>query len=60
MPNEIRRVISPMIDATPPSSSRSARVSSVRAALFPQPMSYPTPDGETYPLVRDAAADGWE
>ena len=34
-----RRVISRMIASTPPSASRSARVSSVRAALLPQPMS---------------------
>jgi hypothetical protein len=36
MPNEIRRVISRMIVSTPPRSSRSATVRSVRAALFPQ------------------------
>jgi hypothetical protein len=39
MPNEMRRVISRMIESTPPRSSRSARVSSVWTALFPQPMS---------------------
>jgi len=39
MPNEIRRLISRMIRLTPPSTSRSVTVSSVHAALLPQPMS---------------------
>ena len=39
MPNEIRRVISRITASTPPSASRSSRVSSVWAALLPQPMS---------------------
>jgi len=39
MPKDTRRVISRMIRSTLPSAARSVRVSSVQAALLPQPMS---------------------
>ena len=57
MPNEIRRVISLMTNAIPPSASRSERVSSVRTALLPHADVVADAGRRDETLVRDAAAD---
>jgi hypothetical protein len=59
IPKEIRPEISRMIGSTPPSASRSARVRPVFAALLPQPISNPTPDGETQPSYAIPPPIGW-
>ena len=57
MPNEIRRVISRMIVSTPPSASRSARVSSCLRRLVAAADVVADTRRRHVALVRDAAAD---